>query len=317
VHVPVLLREVVALLRPERGGTFVDATLGAGGHAEALLAASPAVRVVGIDTDPDALALARERLARFGDRLEALEGRHEEIASLLDHLGIGRVDGVLADLGVSSLQLDSPERGFSFMKDGPLDMRMSKTGPGAADLVNSLSREELSRIFREYGEERMAGRIAREIVTARALAPVSTTGGLRQVVLRAVGPRRERRKDPATRVFQALRIATNRELIDLERFLDDAIERLALGARIAVLSYHSLEDRIVKSVFARHTAGCTCPPSFPVCVCPRRRVMALVTKRPIRPSLPEIAQNPRARSARLRVLERTAGGSGGPGALPR
>lgn len=317
MHAPVLLREVVALLRPERGGTYVDATLGLGGHAEKLLTASPGVSVVGIDVDPEALALSRERLARFGDRLALVEGRYEEIVAHLDRLGIARADGVLADLGVSSLQLDSAERGFSFMKDGPLDMRMSKAGPTAADLVNGLSREELSRVFREYGEERMAGRIAREIVEARVAAPVSTTGGLRRLVLKAVGPRRERRKDPATRVFQALRIATNRELIDLERFLDDAIARLALGARVAVLSYHSLEDRIVKRVFARHTAGCTCPPSFPVCVCPRRRVMALVTKKPIRPSLPEIAQNPRARSARLRVLERVSEENGGPGLPPR
>ena len=317
MHVPVLLPDVVALLRPERGGTFVDATLGTGGHAEALLSASAGVRVVGIDTDPEALAVSRRRLARFGERLLPVEGRHEEIAAHLDRLGIVRVEGVLADLGVSSLQLDDPARGFSFMRDGPLDMRMSKAGPRAADLVNGLSREELTRIFREYGEERMAGRIAREIVEGRAVSPVSTTGELRRLVLRAMGPRRDGRKDPATRVFQALRIATNRELINLERFLDDAIERLALGARIAVLSYHSLEDRIVKGAFARQTAGCTCPPSFPVCVCPRRRVMALVTKKPIRPALPEIAQNPRARSARLRVLERTAGESGGPGALPR
>lgn len=313
MHVPVLLREVVALLRPERGGTYVDATLGLGGHAEALLAASPGVRVVGIDVDPEALAFSRERLARFGDRLVPVEGRYEDVAAHLDRLGIARADGVLADLGVSSLQLDRAERGFSFMKDGPLDMRMSKAGPSAADLVNGLSREELSRVFREYGEEHMAGRIAREIVETRTTAPVTTTGELRRLVLRAVGPRRERHKDPATRVFQALRIATNRELIDLERFLDDAVARLALGARVAVLSYHSLEDRIVKRVFARHTAGCTCPPSFPVCVCPRRRVMALVTKKPVRPSLPEIAQNPRARSARLRVLERAAEENGGPG----
>ena len=317
MHVPVLLREVVTLLRPERGGTFVDATLGLGGHSEALLDASAAVRVVGIDVDPEALALAREHLARFGSRLVPVEGRYEEIAAHLDRLGIAAVDGVLADLGVSSLQLDRAERGFSFMKDGPLDMRMSKAGPSAADLVNGLPREELSRIFREYGEERMAGRIAREIVEARATAPVSTTGELRRLVLKATGPKRERHKDPATRVFQALRIATNRELIDLERFLDDAIARLALGARVAVLSYHSLEDRIVKHAFARQTAGCTCPPSFPVCVCPRRRVMALVTRKPIRPSLPELAQNPRARSARLRVLERAAEENGRPGPPPR
>jgi 16S rRNA (cytosine1402-N4)-methyltransferase len=317
VHVPVLLREVTALLKPERGGVFVDATLGLGGHAEALLEASLAVRVVGIDADPEALALARERLARFGGRLVPVEGRHEEIAAHLDGLGLAEVEGVLADLGVSSLQLDRAERGFSFMRDGPLDMRMSRSGPTAADLVNQETREELSRIFREYGEERMAGRIAREIVEGRAKASIATTGELRSLVLRAVGPKREHHKDPATRVFQALRIATNRELIDLERFLDDAVARLALGARLAVLSYHSLEDRIVKRAFVRHTAGCTCPPSFPVCVCPRRRVMALVTRKPIRPSLPEITLNPRARSARLRVLERTAGVDGRAGLLPR
>jgi len=316
-HVPVLLREVLGLLRPGRGGTFVDATLGLGGHAEALLDASPAVRVVGIDADAEALAFAARRLSRFGGRLVPVEGRYEDVARHLDALGIAAVDGVLADLGVSSLQLDRAERGFSFMKDGPLDMRMARQGPTAADLVNQLPREELTRIFREYGEERMAGRIAREIAEARTKAPVTTTGELRRLVLAAVGGRREAHKDPATRVFMALRIATNRELIDLTRFLDDAIERLSLGSRVVVLSYHSLEDRIVKRDFARHTAGCTCPPSFPVCVCPRRRVMALVTRKPIRPSLPEIAENPRARSARLRVLERVAEEAGRPGPPPR
>ena len=308
MHVPVLLREVVALLRPERGGIFVDATLGLGGHAEALLDASDAVRVVGIDVDPEALALARERLSRFGGRFTPLEGRHEEIAAHLDRLGIAAVEGILADLGVSSLQLDRAERGFSFMRDGPLDMRMSSAGPSASDLVNGLPREELSRIFREYGEERMSGRIARDIVEARRAAPVTTTGELRRLVLKATGPKRERHKDPATRVFQALRIATNRELVELERFLDDAIERLSLGARLAVLSYHSLEDRIVKDAFRDRAAGCSCPPSFPVCVCSRRRVLALVTKKPVRPSPEEVFDNRRARSARLRVAERIAPG---------
>jgi len=305
-HIAVLLREVVAFLRPERGGIYVDATLGLGGHAEALLEASPLVRVVGIDRDPRALSLARTRLARFGERLVTVEGCHENLLAHLDALGIPRVDGVLADLGVSSLQLDDPGRGFSFMRDGPLDMRMGNTGPTAADLVASASREELTRIFREWGEERMAGPIARRVVESRETAPIRTTGEMRRIVLKALGPRRERHKDPATRVFQALRIATNRELVELERFLDDAISRLALGARLTVLSYHSLEDRIVKRVFQRHTAGCTCPPSFPVCVCSRRRVMALVTKKPVRPSLAELGENPRARSARLRVLERVA-----------
>ena len=311
-HVPVLLREVVELLRPERGGVFVDATLGLGGHAEALLLASPLVRLVGIDADPDALALASERLLRFGERFSAVEGRYEDLATHLDALSLPRVEGVLADLGVSSMQLDRPERGFSFSREGPLDMRMSRKGATAADIVASAGEDELTRIFRELGEERMAHRIARRIVEERKTAPITTTKRLRDVVVSATGPARYGEKDPATRVFQALRIATNRELADLERFLDDAIERLALGSRLAVLAYHSLEDRIVKNTFRGHTQGCTCPPSFPVCVCSRRRVMALVTKKPVRPSLAEIADNPRARSARLRVIERVAEGSAGP-----
>lgn len=310
-HVPVLLREVLELLRPERGGVYVDATLGLGGHAEALLGASPSLRLVGLDRDGAALALARERLAPFGERAVLVEGRHEELASHLDRLGILRVDGVLADLGVSSFQLDTPERGFSFRFDGPLDMRMSGTGPTAADLVNGLSDGELARVFREYGEERMAGRIARSIVRKRQEAPIVRTSELRELVVRAVGGRHEK-KDPATRVFQALRIATNHELEELERFLDDAIARLSLGSRLAVLSYHSLEDRIVKTAFTRHATGCTCPPSFPACVCSRRKLIALVTKKPVRPSLGEIGENPRARSARLRAVERVAEGSEAP-----
>jgi len=307
-HVPVLLREVLEALRPERGGVLVDATLGLGGHAEALLDASESVRLVGIDRDPEALSLARVRLARFGDRFVAVEGRHEELALHLDRLDLPQVDGVLADLGVSSMQLDRAERGFSFMKDGPLDMRMGRTGPTAADLVAELPGEELARVFRDYGEEPRAKAVARAVVSARETAPIRTTGELRALVAKAVGGRREEGRDPATRVFQALRIATNRELVELERFLDDAIARLSLGARVAVLSYHSLEDRIVKDVFRDRAAGCTCPPSFPVCVCSRRRVLALVTKKPIRPSDEEVLENRRSRSARLRVAERIAPG---------
>jgi S-adenosyl-methyltransferase MraW len=221
------------------------------------------VRLVGIDRDPEALALARVRLARFGDRFVAVEGRHEELALHLDRLDLPEVDGVLADLGVSSMQLDRAERGFSFMKDGPLDMRMGRTGPTAADLVAELPGEELARVFRDYGEEPRAKAVARAVVSARETAPIRTTGELRALVAKAVGGRREEGRDPATRVFQALRIATNRELVELERFLDDAIARLSLGARVAVLSYHSLEDRIVKDVFRDRAAGCTCPPPSP------------------------------------------------------
>ncbi|MCC6132430.1 MAG: 16S rRNA (cytosine(1402)-N(4))-methyltransferase RsmH [Acidobacteria bacterium] len=306
-HVPVLLPEVLELLQPGRGGIFVDATLGLGGHAEALLDSGAEVRLVGIDRDPDALALAGERLARFGSRVSLVAGRHEDLAEILDGLGVARVDGVLADLGVSSMQLDRAERGFSFMRPGPLDMRMSRAGRSASDLVRDEDRDELERIFWEYGEEPMAGKIARLIVEKRKGAPIDTTDGLRSLVHAAV-PRRPGKIDPATRVFQALRIATNQELTGLTRFLDDAIERLSLGSRLTVLSYHSLEDRIVKRTFARHTAVCTCPPSFPACVCARKRVMALVTRQPIRPSDEEVSKNPRSRSARLRAIERTGEG---------
>ena len=307
-HVPVLLREVLEALRPERGGVYVDATLGLGGHAEAILAAGDGVRLVGIDRDPEALALASERRERFGDRFVAVEGRHEELALHLDRLGLHEVDGVLADLGVSSMQLDRAERGFSFMKDGPLDMRMGPSGPTAADLVAERSAEELAKIFFEYGEEPRSRAVARAIVQARETAPIRTTGELRTLVAKAIGGRREEGRDPATRVFQALRIATNRELVELGRFLDDAIARLSLGARLAVLSYHSLEDRIVKDTFRERSAGCSCPPSFPVCVCSRRRVLALVTKKPVRPTPEEVFENRRARSARMRVAERIVPG---------
>ena len=308
MHVPVLLREVLEALRPGRGGVYVDATLGLGGHAEAILAASDGVRLVGIDRDPEALVLASERLARFGDRFVAVEGRHEELALHLDRLGLHEVDGVLADLGVSSMQLDKAERGFSFMKDGPLDMRMGASGPTAADLVAERTAEELATIFFEYGEEPRSRAVARAIVRARETAPIRTTAELRTLVAKAVGGRREEGRDPATRVFQALRIATNRELVELGRFLDDAIARLSLGARLAVLSYHSLEDRIVKDTFRERSAGCSCPPSFPVCVCSRRRVLALLTKKPVRPTPVEVFENRRARSARMRVAERIVPG---------
>ncbi len=308
MHVPVLLREVLEALRPGRGGVYVDATLGLGGHAEAILAASDGVRLVGIDRDPEALVLASERLARFGDRFVAVEGRHEELALHLDRLGLHEVDGVLADLGVSSMQLDKAERGFSFMKDGPLDMRMGASGPTAADLVAERTAEELATIFFEYGEEPRSRAVARAIVKARETAPIRTTAELRTLVAKAVGGRREEGRDPATRVFQALRIATNRELVELGRFLDDAIARLSLGARLAVLSYHSLEDRIVKDTFRERSAGCSCPPSFPVCVCSRRRVLALLTKKPVRPTPEEVFENRRARSARMRVAERIVPG---------
>lgn len=309
-HRPILVDEVLAALRPEPGLVAVDATLGHGGHAAALLPLLlPGGRLVGLDADPLELPRAAARLRALGFGAEAMTVRRSSFAGLpkvLRELGLDSVDLFLADLGVSSMQLDRAERGFSFMKDGPLDMRMGRSGPTAADLVAELPAEELARVFREYGEEPRARAVARGLVEARKEAPIRTTGELRRLVTKAVGPRREEGKDPATRVFQALRIATNRELVELERFLDDAISRLSLGARLAVLSYHSLEDRIVKDVFRDRSAGCSCPPSFPVCVCSRRRVLALVTRKPVRPSDEELHENRRSRSARMRVAERVA-----------
>ena len=300
-HVPVLLRETVEVLAP-RAGLFVDATAGAGGHAEAILDAHPDARVLAIDRDPEALAIARERLARFGRRVVLHAGRFGDLDAAFDAAGERAAAGILADLGVSSMQLDEARRGFSFRRDGPLDMRMGPGGITAADVVANASAAELTRIFREYGEERMAHRIARRIVEEREQEPITTTRALAALVSGVIGRRSE--IDPATRVFQALRIEVNQELAELSRFLKNAVERLEIEGRVAVLSYHSLEDRQVKEAFRRESAGCLCPPGLPVCVCGGNRVLRVLTRRPIRPSAAEIAANPRARSARLRAAER-------------
>ncbi len=306
-HVPVLLREVVELLAPERGGIFVDVTLGLGGHAEALLNAHPDVELVGIDRDRQALDLARERLAPFGGRVRLLEGNFADLGGLLRGAGIGRVAGILADLGVSSLQLDSPERGFSFRFGGPLDMRMGHEGLCAADIVNESSEEELAKIFWEYGEERQSRRIARAIVAARREKPLETTSELKKAIERgkAHEPRdrnREGRVDPATRVFQALRIEVNQELSGLERFLDQAVDELDAEGRLVIISYHSLEDRIVKNTLRGLHRG----EIDLITGRPRSETQAIevLTKRPVRPSDEEVAINPRSRSARLRAARR-------------
>jgi 16S rRNA (cytosine1402-N4)-methyltransferase len=300
-HVPVLLRETVEVLSP-RPGLFVDATAGAGGHAEALLDADPGVRVLAIDRDPEALDLARERLARFGGRVAFHLGNFADIGAALDAAAAPPPTGILADLGISSMQIDEARRGFSFRRDGPLDMRMGPGGVSAADIVANASAAELTRIFREYGEERMAHRIAQRIVEERAREPIATTGRLASIVAGVSGRRGE--IDPATRVFQALRIEVNQELAALSRFLKAAVERLAIEGRIAMLAYHSLEDREVKETFRRESAGCLCPPGMPVCVCGGRRVLRVLTRRPIRPGAAETAVNPRSRSARLRAAEK-------------
>jgi 16S rRNA (cytosine1402-N4)-methyltransferase len=302
-HCPVLLAQVVEALTPERGGLIVDATVGLGGHAHAVLSAGADVRLLGLDLDPAALALARARLAPFGNRVELVEASYRELPALLAQRGERHVRGVLFDLGVSSLQLDSPERGFSFRHDAALDMRFAPHGMTAAELLSTLGEDELVHILRAYGEEPRARRVARAVVRAQAQAPIRTTGELRRIVIGALGPAR-RGIDPATRTFQALRIATNRELEDLPAALDQAVRVLAPGGRLAVIAFHSLEDRLVKLTLRRLSGQCVCPPGASECVCRPEQILTLVTRRPLRPDAAEIAGNPRARSARLRVAER-------------
>lgn len=298
-----LVRETLDLLAPERGGLFVDATLGLGGHAEAILEASPKARVLGIDRDAEALSRAAALLARFGGRIEYAHERFDRLAEVM--AGRGQAAGILADLGVSSLQLDSPERGFSFRFGGPLDMRMGLSELTAADLVNRSAEEELARIFRDYGEEWQARRIARAVVAARRDKPFETTAELRETIVRAKGSSpgdREGRVDPATRVFQALRIAVNRELAGLESFLDQTVNLIEADGRLVVISYHSLEDRIVKNTLRDLARG----EIDPVTGRPQAEsiLIATLTKKPIRPSEEEIRVNPRSRSARLRAARR-------------
>jgi 16S rRNA (cytosine1402-N4)-methyltransferase len=303
-HEPVLLQEVLEYLRPAReDGTIVDATVGLGGHAEALLREHPQVRLIAIDRDPEALERSRERLRPFADRVTFARGRHESLIDILKQSGTEGISGLLADLGVSSMQLDDAQRGFSFRFDAPLDMRMGPDSRSAADLVNSLEERELSRILRDYGEEPMARRIARAIVEKRAEAPIETTAQLAEVI-RSVKRSRPHDIDPSTLTFQALRIAANEELVGLERFIDDAVSVLETGARIAVISFHSLEDRIVKQAFRRLEGECTCPPGMPVCGCGATALVEVLTGRPVTASEEEIERNPRSRSAKLRVAER-------------
>ena len=282
----------------------MDATLGAGGHAEALLDAGPEIRLLGLDRDPDALALARERLARFGGRAELVRGNFADLGEVLG--GRPAPDAILADLGISSMQIDRAERGFSFRRDGPLDMRMGREGRSAADVVASASVDELTRIFREYGEEWMAAKIARGIVAERASAPITSTRQLARIVANTRG--NHEKIDPATRVFQALRIEVNQELVALSRFLAAAVEKLNAQGRLAILSYHSLEDRMVKETFKRDSGVCSCPPRLPTCVCGARRVLKVLTRRPVAPTEAERRANPRSRSAKMRVAEKLDSG---------
>jgi 16S rRNA (cytosine1402-N4)-methyltransferase len=303
-HVPVLAREVVDALRPRDGGRYVDGTFGAGGYSSAVLDHAQC-QVIALDRDPDAIAAGQVLAERYAPRLHLIEGRFGDMAELLSAEGVDEVDGVALDLGVSSMQFDQADRGFSFRASGPLDMRMERSGPSAADLVNEADEAELADIIWRYGEERKSRRVARAIVEARRQKPIETTGELAEIVRRAVGPQARDESDPATRTFQALRIAVNDELGELERGLAAAEQVLAPGGRLAVVSFHSLEDRAVKQ-FVRARAGRVPAPSrhAPPRAQDRAATLSDLTRKPVLPSAGEIAENPRARSARLRVAEK-------------
>lgn len=285
----------------------MDGTLGAGGHAWGILqAGSPDGLLLGLDVDPQALALARERLAAFGQRAILVQASYTTLSEQLARLDWGKVNGIVLDLGASSMQFDTPERGFSFRADAPLDMRFDPQNPlRAADLVNTLPEAELANLLFRYGEERRARHIAQAIVKSR---PVETTGELAEIVIHAAsaGNKGRAHLHPATRTFQALRIAVNRELEALEMVLPQAVTALAPGGRLAVIAFHSLEDRIVKQFFRRESQDCLCPPRQPLCTCGHKAALVEVVRRPLQPQLAEIQQNPRARSARLRVAQKLA-----------
>jgi 16S rRNA (cytosine1402-N4)-methyltransferase len=301
-HEPVLYNEVLEALAPQPGRRYVDGTLGAGGHARGLLAASsPDGELLGLDVDPTAIAEASQRLAEFGSRAHIRRGSYAQLSQHLAGLGWGAVDGILLDLGASSMQFDRAGRGFSFNKEGPLDMRFDpQGGRNAAELVNELPEAELADILYEYGEERQARKVARAIAAAR---PLSTTGELAAVIAKALGGHRGG-TNPATRSFQALRIAVNGELDNLAATLPQAVAALKAGGRLAVISFHSLEDRQVKVYFRRESRDCICPPGQPVCTCGHKASIKELTRRPLQPGDAEAQANPRARSARLRVAER-------------
>ena len=306
-HVSVLLEETIAGLKVKPDGIYVDCTLGGGGHSQAILERLGSKGVlIGIDQDLEAIQTARQRLINYPARFEAVHANYKELTKIVNEIGYQAVDGVLFDLGVSSYQLDNAERGFSYKQDAPLDMRMDQTNPlTAEDLVNNLSEDELADIIWRYGEERWAKRIAKFIVERRTIKPIKTTGQLVDIIKAAIpaGARREG-PHPAKRTFQALRIEVNKELEVLEKALEDAAKLLNKGGRIAVITFHSLEDRVVKEKFKELAKGCECPPSFPVCVCGKKPTLRVITKKPVVPSAEEIEANPRARSSKLRIGEK-------------
>ncbi|PID57213.1 16S rRNA (cytosine(1402)-N(4))-methyltransferase [candidate division KSB3 bacterium] len=315
VHIPVLLNEVLEGLRCRQAGIFLDGTLGCGGHTKAILETHSKNRVIGIDRDQDALQTAGERLQYFGERVKLFHGRHEAfeefVMRFFQTVTPGEIDscldGFLLDLGLSSLQLDRAERGFALQSDARLDMRMDGQGSGqsAYEIVNTYSEMRLANIFFQYGEERQSRRIARFILEARTHGPIETTTELADLVYRSI-PKRFHPKGihPATRVFQALRIEVNQELRDLGDTLERAVHCLVPGGRMCIISFHSLEDRIVKQSFSKMAKGCDCPPDFPECVCRKSPVLRILSRKPIRPSDKECKENPRSRSAKLRIAEK-------------
>jgi 16S rRNA (cytosine1402-N4)-methyltransferase len=304
-HIPVLYDQVLEGLRLKPEGRYIDATVGTGGHAAGILERSePNGRLLGLDADREAILFAARALEPFGDRAILHQANFRQLESIATSVGFEAVDGILMDLGLSSRQLDAAERGFAFSKEGPLDMRLDQgKGPSAADLVNQLPEKELADLIWRYGEERHARRIARAIVTNR---PFTTTGHLADLIARTIG--QSERIHPATRAFQALRIAVNAEMDALAEALPQARDLLLPGGRLVVISFHSLEDRQVKRFFRQEARDCICPPELPICSCEHTATLRTVTRKPIRPSDDEIARNPRSRSARLRIAERLASG---------
>ena len=305
-HIPIMLGEVLELLAPERGGIFVDGTLGGGGHSEGILKRLTDGRLYGIDRDGEAIAAASERLKPFGDKFKAIRGNFFDMKSLLANEGVTGVEGILLDLGVSSYQLDTPERGFSYHEEAPLDMRMDdRASLSAYDVVNGYSHGELTRIIRDYGEERYAAKVASAIVREREREPINSTTKLADIIKYAI-PAANRREGPhpARRTFQAIRIEVNGELAELDKAIRGAHDLLNPGGVMAVITFHSLEDRIVKTIFRKNENPCTCPPDFPVCVCGKESKGKVITRKPILPSKVEMEENPRSKSAKLRIFER-------------
>ncbi|MBQ8978576.1 MAG: 16S rRNA (cytosine(1402)-N(4))-methyltransferase RsmH [Oscillospiraceae bacterium] len=300
-HIPVMLRECMELLDIRPDGIYIDGTCGGAGHSSEIARQLRGGRLVGIDRDPDAVAAARERLAPYP--AEVVQGNYDEIRDIADRCGIDKADGILLDLGVSSFQLDNAERGFSYHNDAPLDMRMSKSGMTAAELVNTFSEEQITDILYKYGEEKFAPRISRAILRAREQSPIETTSQLADIVASAYPAKFRRDKNPSRQTFQAIRIAVNDELSHLDAALDACLDVLAPGGRLVIITFHSLEDRMVKRRFANWADPCICPPDFPVCVCGRKPKGHTVTKRPVTASDEELDINPRSRSAKVRAFE--------------